>query len=79
MAKALKCDICGSFYIPKFSLSSQNLNEQYSRKLILATFTGDDRISYDTTTMFDICPECTEKIVKWIKEGNLCSNNTSNE
>lgn len=38
-----------------------------------------DRISYDTTTMFDICPECTKKIVEWVKGGNICSNNTSNE
>ena len=69
MARALKCDICGNFYMPKFSMSSRDLNDDggYSRKLVLATLSGDGTLHFDTTTAFDICPDCTEKVINWIK------------
>lgn len=65
MAKAYKCDICGTFVVNK--LSSNNVDFEV-KKYRLRTIVHVYRISDNSDTYADICPDCVKKITTIISE-----------
>lgn len=62
--KALKCDICGNFFIPTCSLISITGNTR-PNYIALSHHTANG--SFEDHLRADICPECADVILKTIK------------
>lgn len=62
--KALKCDRCGKFYVPRKKKDSAMLEDINIEHIGITD--GYD-IGYDGKT-FDICPNCAKSFVLWFKE-----------
>lgn len=62
--KALKCDICGKFFIPIRSLISVDGNTR-PNYISLSHHTAND--NHEDYLRADICPECADVILKTIK------------
>lgn len=62
--KALKCDRCGKFYIPRTKKDSAVLEGVNIERIGITD--GYD-VGYNGRT-FDICPRCAKSFVQWFKE-----------
>ena len=58
MSKALKCDRCGSFYIPDDSHQKRN-------RVIFDNFDYDNACSTDGRWL-DLCPRCSDRLESWL-------------
>lgn len=64
MADAKKCDRCGKLFEP-YIKSDERLNpNQYTEIIVRDAFVG--KSSYNNDIYFDLCPECSEFLNKWI-------------
>lgn len=59
MARALKCDRCGVFYIPDDSHRNRN-------RLNFSNYDYDDGI-YDNVSWLDLCPRCADRLERWLE------------
>ena len=58
MSKALKCDRCGSFYIPDDSHQKRN-------RVSFFKFNYDN-VSYSDRVQLDLCPRCADRLESWL-------------
>lgn len=58
MSKALKCDRCGSFYIPDESHQKRNRVSFYNFDY--------DNVSYSDRVQLDLCPKCADRLESWL-------------
>ena len=59
MSKALKCDRCGSFYIPDDSHRNRNRVNFHSFDY--------DNMSYTNGRWLDLCPRCSDRLESWLE------------
>ena len=57
MARALKCDRCGDFYIP---------DDSHQNRLSFFNYDYDDGI-YDNCSWLDLCPRCANQLESWLE------------
>lgn len=60
MARALKCDRCGNFYIPDNSQQNWNRNRL---KFFIYDYDGQ---SVANSKYFDLCPRCADLLESWL-------------
>lgn len=56
MARALKCDRCGDFYIP---------DDSHRNRINFSNYDYDDGI-YDNISWLDLCPRCADRLESWL-------------
>ena len=56
MARALKCDRCGDFYIP---------DDSHRNRLNFSNYDYDG--IYDNSTWLDLCPRCADRLESWLE------------
>ena len=61
---AKKCDRCGRYFDPIFSIS-EKITEKASKKLIVANYDGAGVVHYSSKSCFDLCPQCYDEITNW--------------
>lgn len=55
MARALKCDRCGDFYIP---------DDSHRNRLNFSNYDYDG--VYDNVSWLDLCPRCADRLESWL-------------
>ena len=69
MANAKICDRCGEIYNVRV-IGDKNPFEGLSEAL--SSFVKDDEPTvYKNGALVDLCPECSSKLKKWLKRGDL--------
>lgn len=60
MSKALKCDRCRKLYEPYDGIKFRPTSNPYNTLRLTNNYIGAE---------FDMCPECMEKVIEFIKAG----------
>ena len=55
MARAMKCDRCGDFYIP---------DDSHRNRLNFSNYDYDG--IYDNVSWLDLCPRCADRLESWL-------------